>query len=44
MRHSRYKYFSNVDYAKQFLAGNMFHQTAAYFRRKWWVSSTSSFR
>jgi len=32
MRHSRYKYFSNVDYAKQFLDGNMFHQTAAYFR------------
>jgi hypothetical protein len=32
MRHSRYKYFSNADYAKQFLDGNMFHQTAAYFR------------
>lgn len=32
MRHSRYKYFSCLDYANQFLNGNVFHQTAAYFR------------
>lgn len=32
MRHSYYKYFSQVEYAKQFLDGEMFCQTAAYFR------------
>lgn len=32
MRHSRYKYFSSLDYANQFIDGKMFHQTAAYFR------------
>jgi hypothetical protein len=32
MKHSRYKYFSKPDYARQFLEGKMFCQTAAYFR------------
>jgi hypothetical protein len=32
MRHSRYKYFSKMDYAHQFLDGNMFCQTLAFFR------------
>jgi len=32
MRHSRYKYFSQIDHARQFLDGKMFCQTAAYFR------------
>jgi hypothetical protein len=32
MKHSRYKYFSNIDYARQFLAGKVYHQTLGYFR------------
>lgn len=32
MRRSRYKYFPNVEYAKQLLDGNVYCQTAAYFR------------
>jgi hypothetical protein len=32
MRPRRYKYFSQVEHAKQFLDGKMFRQTAAYFR------------
>ncbi len=32
MRHSRFKYFSSSEHAKQFLAGQMFCQTAAFFR------------
>jgi hypothetical protein len=32
MRHSRYKYFSNVDHAKQFLDGRIFHQTLSFYR------------
>jgi hypothetical protein len=32
MQRSRYKYFSKLDYAKQFLDGNMYCQTAAFFR------------
>lgn len=32
MKHSRYKYFSNIDHAKQFLAGNVYHQTLAFYR------------
>jgi hypothetical protein len=32
MRHSRYKYFSNPEYAKQFLDGRVYHQTLAFFR------------
>ena len=32
MKHSRFKYFSKVDFARQFLAGKMFCQTAAFFR------------
>src|SRR5260370_33306200 len=32
MRHSRYKYFSRPDYAKQFLEGKVYHQTLAFFR------------
>jgi hypothetical protein len=32
MRHSRFKYFSKLDYAQQFLEGKMFCQTAAFFR------------
>jgi hypothetical protein len=32
MRQSRYKYFSNLDYARQFLDGKVFHQTLAFFR------------
>jgi hypothetical protein len=32
MRHSRYKYFSNTDYARQFLSGRVYHQTLAFFR------------
>jgi hypothetical protein len=32
MKHSRYKYFSDPDYAGRFLRGEMFCQTAAFFR------------
>src|SRR5579864_7761063 len=32
MRHSRYKYFSCLKYATDFLDGKMFCQTAAFFR------------
>lgn len=32
MQRSRYKYFSKLDYAKEFLDGNMYCQTAAFFR------------
>ena len=32
MRHSRYKYFSNIAYARQFLDGKVYHQTLAFFR------------
>jgi hypothetical protein len=32
MKHSRYKYFSNIDYARQFMDGNVYHQTLAFFR------------
>ena len=32
MHHSRYKYFSQIEYAERFLKGEMYHQTAAYFR------------
>ncbi len=32
MKHSRYKYFKNIDHARQFLEGNVFHQTLACFR------------
>jgi len=32
VRHSRYKYFSRLEYAERFLNGEMYHQTAAYFR------------
>src|ERR1022692_2745176 len=32
MRHSRYKYFSRLEYAEQFLDGKVFCQTAAFFR------------
>ena len=32
MKHSRFKYFSKLDYAKQFLGGSIFCQTAAFFR------------
>jgi len=32
MRHSRYKYFSSLEYAKQFLDGKVYHQTLAFFR------------
>jgi hypothetical protein len=32
MRHSRFKYFSRLEYAEQFMAGRMFCQTAAFFR------------
>jgi hypothetical protein len=32
MKHRRYKYFSNLDYARQFLAGKVYHQTLGYFR------------
>lgn len=28
----RYKYFSNVAYAERFMAGEVYHQTLAYFR------------
>jgi len=32
MKHSRYKYFSNLEHAAQFLDGNIYHQTLAFFR------------
>ena len=32
MRHRRYKYFSTLDYAEQFLEGRVFCQTLAFFR------------
>ncbi len=32
MKHRRYKYFSNLEYAEQFLDGKVFCQTAAFFR------------
>jgi hypothetical protein len=32
MKHSRFKYFPKLDYAKQLLDGKMFCQTAAFFR------------
>jgi hypothetical protein len=32
MKHSRFKYFSKLDWAQQFLEGKMFCQTAAFFR------------
>ena len=32
MKHRRYKYFPNIDYARQFLAGKVYHQTLGYFR------------
>jgi hypothetical protein len=32
MKHSRFKYFSRHEYAEAFLNGNMFCQTAAFFR------------
>ena len=32
MRHSRYKYFSSIDHAKQFLDGRVYHKTLAFFR------------
>jgi hypothetical protein len=32
MKHSRYKYFSNIDYARRFMAGSVYHQTLGYFR------------
>jgi hypothetical protein len=32
MKHRRYKYFSNIDYARQFLAGRIYHQTLGFFR------------
>jgi hypothetical protein len=32
LRHSRYKYFSQLDYAKQFIAGKVYHQTLGFFR------------
>jgi len=32
MKHRRYKYFSKLEYAGQFLDGGMFCQTAAFFR------------
>jgi hypothetical protein len=32
MKHSRFKYFTKLEYADQFLDGRVFHQTAAYFR------------
>jgi len=32
MKHSRYKYFSNTDYARRFMAGSVYHQTLAWFR------------
>ena len=32
MKHSRYKYFSSIDYARQFQAGRVYHQTLGYFR------------
>jgi hypothetical protein len=32
MRHSRYKYFSNIDHAREFSEGGVYHQTLAFFR------------
>ena len=32
MKHSRYKYFSNVDFARRFMEGSVYHQTLAWFR------------
>ena len=32
MKHSRYKYFSKMNYARQFMAGKVYHQTLGYFR------------
>jgi hypothetical protein len=32
MRHSRYKYFSDLGHAKKFLDGGIFHQTLGFFR------------
>jgi hypothetical protein len=32
MKQKRYKYFANIDYAHQFMAGKVYHQTLAYFR------------
>jgi hypothetical protein len=32
MKHSRYKYFSNIDHARQFMGGRVYHQTLGYFR------------
>jgi hypothetical protein len=32
MKHSRFKYFSKLEYADQFLDGKLFCQTAAFFR------------
>jgi hypothetical protein len=32
LKHSRYKYFSQLDHAKQFIAGKVYHQTLAFFR------------
>jgi hypothetical protein len=32
MKHSRFKYFSKLEYAEQFLDGEVFCQTAAFFR------------
>jgi hypothetical protein len=32
MKHSRFKYFTKIEYAEEFLDGKVFCQTAAYFR------------
>jgi hypothetical protein len=32
IRHSRYKYFSNSEYAKQFQNGRIYHRTLVFFR------------
>ena len=32
MKHSRYKYFPDIEYARQFLAGKVYHRTLAFFR------------
>ena len=32
MKHSRYKYFSKLEHASQFMAGKVYHQTLAFFR------------